>query len=133
MSEKSSHQQILRSTSIIGGAAVFNVFFGLVRTKIAALLLGPVGVGFIGLLQNLMSTASTVAALGFGNAGTRQIAEAAALDDSAAVAAARRALFWGTLGLSVLGAGIFWALRDVLATRVLGNPSWSKDVGWLAF
>ncbi len=132
MSDESSHRQILRSTSIIGGAAVFNVLFGLVRTKVAALLLGPAGIGLIGLLQNLMSTGSAVSALGFGNVGTRQIAEAAGQDDSDALAAARRALFWGTLVLSVIGAGVFWVLRDVLATRVLGNPSWAKDVGWLA-
>lgn len=132
MTEKNSHRQILRSTSIIGGAAVFNVLLGLVRTKVAASLLGPAGIGLIGLLQNLMATASTVSALGFGNVGTRQIAQAVGMDDSEAVAAARRALFWGTLGLSGLGAGIFWLLRDVLALHLFENPSWARDVGWLA-
>lgn len=132
MSEPSSYRQILRSSSIIGGASVVNILIGLLRTKVVAVVLGPAGVGFIGLLVTLMATASTVASLGFGNVGTRQIAEAVGEDDTAAVAAARRALFWGTLGLATLGAAVFWALRDVLAVSVLGDAAHGPAVGWLA-
>jgi O-antigen/teichoic acid export membrane protein len=127
-----SYRQILRSTSIIGGASVINILFSLLRTKVAAVLLGPAGIGLIGLFQNLMSTAASVSALGFANAGTRQIAEAAGRDDASAVAAARRALFWGSLILATLGAGLVWGLRDVLALRVLGDARLAPEVGWLA-
>ena len=132
MSEGNSYRQILRSSSIIGGASVINIVIGLVRMKAVAVLLGPAGVGLIGLLQSLMSAASAVSALGFGTVGTRQIAEAVGRDDDAAIAAARRALFWGTLGLAVAGATVFWCLRDVLAVRVLGNAAHGPAVGWLA-
>lgn len=132
MSQSNSYRQILRSSSIIGGASVVNILIGLLRTKVAAVVLGPAGVGMIGLLQTLMATASTVASLGFGTVGTRQIAEAVGESDSVAVSAARRALFWGTLGLAVLGAAVFWCLRDVLAVRVLGNAAHGPAVGWLA-
>jgi len=123
-----SYRQILRSTSIIGGASVINILVGLLRTKVAAILLGPTGVGLIGLLQNLMATAAAVSSWGFGGAGTRQIAEAAGREDVAAVAAARRALFWGTLILSTFGLGGFWLLRAPLAERVLGDPARAGDV-----
>lgn len=126
-----SYRQILRSTSIIGGASVISILVGLLRTKVAAILLGPAGVGMIGLLQNLMATAAAVSSWGFGSAGTRQIAEAAGREDVAAIAAARRALFWGTLILSTLGGGVFWLLRAPLAERVLGDPARAGDVGWL--
>ena len=36
MSESSSYKQILRSSSIIGGASVVNILVSLVRTKVAA-------------------------------------------------------------------------------------------------
>lgn len=126
-----SYRQILRSSSIIGGASVINILLGLLRIKVAAVLLGPAGIGLIGLLTSLAGTAAAVAGLGLGNVGTRQIAEAAGRDDAAAMATARRALFWGTLVLSLLGAGFFWALRDFLALRVLGDASLAGDVGWL--
>ena len=73
MSKDGSYRQILRSSSIIGGASVINIVVGLLRIKVAAVLFGPSGVGLIGLLTNLASTASAVAGLGFGNVGTRQI------------------------------------------------------------
>lgn len=130
--DRKSYRQILRSTSIIGGASVINILVGLVRIKVAAVLLGPAGVGLIGLLTSLAGTASTIAGLGIGNVGTRQIAKANGLDNVDAMAAARRALFWGTLALAVLGSAIFWAFRGVLALRLLGDASLSTEVGWLA-
>jgi O-antigen/teichoic acid export membrane protein len=128
----SSYRQILRSSSIIGGASVINILLGLLRIKVAAVLLGPAGIGLIGLLTSLAGTAAAIAGLGFGNVGTRQIAEAAGRDDLTAMAAARRALFWGTLVLALFGAGVFWSLRDMFALHVLGNAALAGHVGWLA-
>lgn len=127
-----SYRQILRSTSIIGGASVINILIGLVRVKVAAVLLGPAGIGLMGLFSNLISTASTVAALGTGTVGTRQIAEAAGRNDQQAVAVSRRALVWCTLMLATFGSVVFWLLRGTLATHVLNDPSLSGEVGWLA-
>ncbi|MAY56251.1 MAG: polysaccharide biosynthesis protein [Gammaproteobacteria bacterium] len=127
-----SHRQILRSSSIIGGASVINILVGILRMKVAAVLLGPAGVGLIGILQNLIATASTISSLGFGNVGTRQIAEANGHGRQDQVDAARRALFWGTLILAILGGGIFWLLREYLATILLNDASLASEVGWLA-
>ena len=96
------------------------------------MLLGPAGVGLIGLFQSLMATGSAISALGFGTVGTRQIAEAVGDDDPPALEAARRSLFWGTLGLALIGATVFWLLRDVLAEKLLGDPEFTGEVGWLA-
>jgi PST family polysaccharide transporter len=129
---KSSHREILRASAIIGGASVINILVGLLRIKAAAVLLGPAGVGLIGILQNMIATASGLASLGFGNAGTRQIAQANGNGEQAGVDAARRALFWGTLVLALVGGCIFWALREVIADWVLADITLADDVGWLA-
>lgn len=128
----SSYRRILRSSSIVGGASVLNIFIGLLRTKVAAVLLGPAGLGLVGLFQSLMATAATVSALGFGTAGTREIAEANGREDAEAVATARRALFWGTLAVAFVGAAAFWALRELLASAVFGDTDLADEVGWLA-
>jgi O-antigen/teichoic acid export membrane protein len=128
----SSYRQILRSSSIIGGASVINILLGIGRMKAAAIFLGPSGVGLIGLLTNLTGVATAVAGMGVGNVGVRQIAEAASENNEVAIAQARRALFWATFVLAIFSASIFWLLRDVLASKVLHDSTLSTDVGWLA-
>lgn len=132
MSKGESYRQILRSTSIIGGASVLNILIGLLRIKVAAVLLGPAGVGLIGLLNNLMLTAASVAALGSGTVGTRQIAEAVASDDPAVLGVVRRAFMLGAALLALGGTLLFWLLRDLLAEHVLADPARAGDIGWLA-
>lgn len=132
MSSRKSYKRILLSSSVIGGAMMFKILIALLRTKVVAVLLGPAGIGLIGLFQNLMLTASSLSSMGLGNVGTRQIAEARGLGEADAVAAARRALFWGTLILAFAGALVFWLLRGEIAARVLGDPARSGEVGWLA-
>lgn len=128
----SSYSTILRSSSIIGGAQVINIAVGLVRMKFVAILLGPAGVGLIGLYLNIVQTAATVSALGFGNAGTRQIAAAQAEGSEVTVGRSRRALFWGTMILAVIGAALFWALSEWIARVILGDPTRARDVAWLS-
>jgi PST family polysaccharide transporter len=121
----------LKSSAIIGGSSVINILISLLRVKIVAVLLGPAGIGLVSLLQNLMTTGSQISALGLGNAGTRQIAEAAGSNEQEKIDTARRALFWGTLLLSAIGGVALWLLRDVLAEHVLNDASLAPTVGWL--
>jgi antigen flippase len=70
---KASYRQILKSTSIVGGATVASLVFGLVRSKILALLVGPAGIGLFGVLNVLFNTGTTVAGLSLQSTGIRQV------------------------------------------------------------
>jgi O-antigen/teichoic acid export membrane protein len=130
--QRESYRQILRSSSVIGGASVVSILMGMLRTKVVAIVLGPSGVGLIGLLQNLMGTASTIASLGLTAAGTRQIAGAVGDANEQRVDATRRALFWGALALSAVGAIAMWSVRGAVAIYVLGDTKHASQVGWLS-
>lgn len=132
MSEANSYRTMLRSSSIMGAASVANIVINLVRMKIVAVLLGPAGIGFVGLLLSLMQTAATVAAMGLGAVGVRQIAEAHGQGKTETIAIARSALFWGTLILAAFGAGAVFLFREPIARLVLADASQSGNVGWLA-
>lgn len=132
VSSKGSHGQILRSSFIIGGASVINILVGLLRMKVVAVLLGPAGVGLIGILNNLMATGANISALGVGNSGTRQVAEAVGRDDPDAIDASRRALFLGTLILAALGSFLFWCVRDLIAVHILDDENLAPFVGWVS-
>ncbi|MDP3197164.1 O-antigen translocase [Tabrizicola sp.] len=128
----SSYRTILRSSSIIGGAQVINIAVGLVKMKVVALLLGPAGVGLIGLYLSLIQTSSSVAAMGLGNVGTRQIAVAHAAGGDVAVGRTRRALFWGTMLLALTGAALFWLASGWIARVILADETRANDVAWLS-
>ena len=92
MSEGNSYRQILRSSSIMGGSQAISYLVGLVRIKAVALLLGPAGVGIVGLYTSTMNMASEVSGLGLQRSAVRTIAVAQGQGDAPAVARAIRML-----------------------------------------
>ncbi|MDF1637585.1 O-antigen translocase [Alcanivorax jadensis] len=127
-----SHKETLKSSFIIGGSSLINIVVGLLRMKVVAMLLGPGGIGLIGLLSNLMSAGANLSALGLGNSGTRQIAEANAKGGVEGLVVARKALFACSLALALVGGGAFFVLSPFLAKFILDDASLSSAVGWLS-
>ncbi len=126
---QSSYRQILRSTSIIGGSSVLNILIGLVRVKVLAVLLGPVGIGLAGLYTSIMGTATSVAGCGLGSSGVRQIAEAGGEEQT--LSRVRRALWYANLVLGILGMIALWVVREPVSRWVFGDNSHATAVGWL--
>jgi PST family polysaccharide transporter len=71
-----SYRQIIRSSSIIGGAQAANYLIGLARVKLVAILLGPTGVGLVGLYTSAIGFVGTVSGLGVGSSAVREIVRA---------------------------------------------------------
>jgi O-antigen/teichoic acid export membrane protein len=128
-----TRHQILRSSAIIGGASVANIGFGLLRMKAAALLLGPAGIGLIGLLQNVMAIAAALAGLGVASSATRLIAAERTARGSEGEMHARRALFFVTGGLALIGSIGLWVLRRPVAGFILHDRALASQIGWLSF
>jgi O-antigen/teichoic acid export membrane protein len=124
-----SHRQIFRSSAITGASSVINMLIGIVKVKVLAIMLGPVGIGLMGLYMNIMSIAATIAACGMGSIGVRQVAAVA--DEAETLSIVRRALWLGSLILGVGGMAILWLMRESVALLVFGDDSHVGDVGWL--
>lgn len=100
-------RQILKSTFIMGGSSVINSLMGMIRTKIIALMLGPSGVGLIGIYLTITSLVSTFSGMGIGESGVRQIAGAYNAGGSGIISRSvltirRAALLSGLAGLFLL-------------------------------
>jgi O-antigen/teichoic acid export membrane protein len=130
MRPDASHGAILRSTAIVGAANLLTIVMGIIRTKVLAALLGPSGVGLVGMLTSLMSTASMLAGLGLSGSAVRQLA--ASSDDAVGLARVRRALWIATLALGSAGGLAVWTLRVELAVATLGDPAQASAIGWVA-
>lgn len=130
--DKKSQQRILKTSSIIGGASFINIIISLFKIKIVAILLGPTGIGLIGLLQNFMQVASNISAMGLGTSGTRQIAAANSQHDHRKVAVAKRSLFLGSIFLALVSGLVILIIREPLATAFLDDNSKGSWIAWLA-
>lgn len=132
MTQQRSYRSILRTTSIMGASSIINIAIGLVRTKVVALLLGPSGIGLLGLFGNLMQTAAMVAGLGLSPAGTRQIAAARLNNNDGGIAVVRRSLLIGTIVLALIGGLGVYLLRERLAVLAFGDGLRADQVAWLS-
>jgi PST family polysaccharide transporter len=116
----------LKSSSLIGGASFINILVGMVRTKFVAILLGPSGVGLFGMYGQLTVLVGSVASMGIGNSGVRQVAEAVGTGDdervSRTVITLRRAA-WLTGALGMLVMAVFCV---PLSSITFGN----SDYAW---
>lgn len=104
---------------------------GIVKVKVLAVLLGPSGIGLMGLYQNIMGMASTLAGCGVGRSGVRQLAASAGEAETLAIV--RRTLWLGNLLLGIFGMALLWLLREPVAQWVFGSAAHANAVGWLSF
>ena len=106
-----SYGDIVKSSSIIGGAQGVRLLTGMVQTKLVAVLLGPSGVGLVGLYQSATGLIGTVSGLGIGSSAVREVAEAHGSNNPERVARTVKVLRRACWATGVLG----WLLTVVLA------------------
>lgn len=128
MSKNSSYGQILKSTAIIGSTQIANILIGIVRVKALALFLGPTGIGLAGMYQAATGMIGTLAGLGLGAAGVRQIAEAAASGDGNRMARTIAVLRRASWISGLLGMGLVLVLAKPLAHATFGNDNYVGGV-----
>ena len=131
-SYKSSYSQILKSSAVIGGSSVFNIAIGIVRTKLMALILGPAGVGLLGLYGSIVDLTKTIAGMGTSTSGVRLVAEALGAADEVQLSQSVLALRRTVLALAIAGAALLAALCSPVAYISFGDREHTMSVALLA-
>ncbi len=72
---KDNYSHILKYTGLFGGVQGLNIMLGLVRTKLVAILLGPVGMGIVSLFNSVINFVSQSTNLGISFSAVRNISE----------------------------------------------------------
>jgi PST family polysaccharide transporter len=121
--KSSSYTQILKSTAMIGGSSIVNIGFAIIRNKAMALLLGPSGVGLMGLYSSIIDLTQTLAGLGISPSGVRQIAEATATQDEERIARTTLMLRRVSIVLGLLGAALLGLLALPVARFTFGDDT----------
>lgn len=108
-----SFARIFRSSALMGGAQAVTLATAFLRSKLIAVLVGPFGIGLMGVFNAFNANLATVAGWGLGTSAVRTVAGSSEAERDRKVAAVRlfgRRLAWaGFFGvlLAVLPAGYF--------------------------
>lgn len=78
---RNSYGSILKSIGLFGGVQVFQILVGLIKNKFVAVLLGPAGMGIVGMITNATSVVETLTGFGLRTSATRGIASATSEKD----------------------------------------------------
>ena len=121
--QKAQYQESLKATGITGLAQVAQILIKIVNTKVIAILLGPSGVGIIGLFQSTTSLIGMISGLGLGSSAVRDIAQAVKQEDGEKIShtlITLRRLVWIT--------GLLGALFCLFAGPWLSRISFNSEI-----
>ena len=129
---KKSYGQILKSSALIGGSSVVGIGIGIIRTKAMAVLLGPAGVGLMGLYSSVADLTQSVVGMGLNSSGVRQIAEAAGSGEGERIARTATVLRRISFLLGALGAAFLVLFAKPVSVLTFGSAENTVGVALLA-
>lgn len=131
LTDNNSYGQIVKSSSIMGGAAGINMLLSMLRVKFAAILIGTAGVGLLASFTALQNMIGTLAGLGLQSSAVREIAAASSRGDHVAVARiilTLRRMCWLTGFMGMLG---MMLLSSWLSQLVFAKSDYAVDIAIL--
>jgi len=130
--DRSSYRDIMKATSLFGGVQVFNIAISIIRSKVIAVLLGPTGMGIIGLLSSTLGLIGSATNFGLGTSAVKDIASAYATKDTdriSTIVGVFRKLVWLT---GILGAIVGLFLSPWLSQLTFGNRDYTIAFIWIS-
>lgn len=130
--QKSSYRQIMKATSLFGGVQFFQIVISVIRSKFVAILLGPAGMGIVGLLTATTGLVSGLTNFGLGTSAVKNISEADATNDHdrvTIVITVLRRLVWFT---GILGALVTLVFSPLLSQFTFGNKEYTLAFVWIS-
>ncbi len=123
----SESRGLIKSMMVIGSAQAVNILISILRMKVLAILLGPTGIGLLSIYNSLQGVFTTVAGLGMGSSGVRQIASVKG--EEQALNRVRRVLLAAHLVQGLLAMGAVWLLRAQISEWLFGDRTYATEVG----
>lgn len=122
--QTSSYRSIFKATSLFGGVQLYSILIQIIKSKVIAVLLGPLGVGLQGLYQSALDLVKQTTSLGISQSAVRDVAEASGSGDikriSKTITVLRRIVwFTGLLGLIVIA-----TFSPLLSETSFGNKDY---------
>ena len=129
---QSSYRQIMKATTLFGGVQVVHIFVQIIRSKVVAVLLGPAGMGILGLLTSTMTLMGSLTNFGLKTSAVKDISAEHALKNNYRIAVTvtiLRRLVWLT---GCLGTLLVLSLSPLLSKLTFGNEDFTIAFIWIS-
>lgn len=113
----------MKAMGIFGGVQVVGIICSIIRTKLVAMWIGPVGTGLFGLFNNALEMISTGTNLGIRSSSVRDISQACEGRDDSLVARMVTVVRKWSLWLGLAGALLTLSLAPVLSRVTFGDTT----------
>lgn len=123
-----SYAQIIKSSTMIGGAQGINMLIGMVRVKFVALLIGPIGIGLVETYRAMVQVVGTMAGLGLQSSAVREVADAVASNDNERIGRTVLTLHRMCLLTGILGSLAVAIFAKKLSYITFNSPNHTFDV-----
>ncbi len=123
MAGKSSNisRMAMKAMGLFGGVQVAGILCSIIRTKLVALWIGPVGIGLFGLFNNALEMISTGTNLGIRSSSVRDISQALSGRDAGMAARIIAVVRKWSLWLGMAGALLTLVLAPLLSQITFGD------------
>ena len=130
--QQTSYRQIMKATTLFGGVQVFQIIISIIRSKFVAVLLGPSGMGVVGLLTSTTGLISALTNFGLGTSAVKNISEANSTNNEnriATITTVMRRVVWIT---GLLGSLLSLLLSPWLSQITFGNKNYTLAFAWIS-
>jgi len=122
---KKSYRNILKATSLFSGVQVLNVILSIAKSKLAAILIGPAGIGVVGVLNSTLNVIIGITKLGLDVSAVKEISTLKEQDAKVVKTInVLKRLSWIT---GLLGAVIALVFSSWLSHLVFGNSAYTTS------
>lgn len=120
-----SYTEAVSATLVTGAGSIAVVAAGVARSKVIALGVGPEGIGLFGILSSTLGLITTIAGLGLGSSGVRQVAAARTQNDPEALGRVLHVLRRLALTLGVVGTVVVALFSSGISALATGSTKYS--------
>ena len=127
-----AYRQVLKATSLFGGVQIVSIIAAILRSKFAAIFIGPIGIGILGILNSALNLITGVSKLGLDSSSIKEIASTNSLNDNKQVSRVintLKRLLWIT---GIVGALFTLIFSPFLSQLTFQNNEYAFAFRWIS-
>lgn len=124
-SNRNNYGNILKAIGLFGGVKIFDIIVNIVKAKIVAVLIGPLGMGVMGMITSTTGMIGSVSGLGLHTSAVRDVSKAYSEDNEIKISETVSVLRKLVIFTGLLGTVVLFAFAKFFSLIAFGNEDYT--------